>query len=112
MSGEGIYQMKQKFKAIIDLAPKTNIMEARHIIELVDYYRKLFPISSDTITPLNELTKSNIPFKWTDQGQKGLEYIKQVITTNPILIYPDPNKQYFLFTDSIKHSWSGILIWH
>ena len=36
--------------------------------------------------------------------------MKQVITTNPILICPDPNKQYFLFTDSCKHTCSGILI--
>ena len=38
---------------------------------------------------------------------KILEYIKQVITANPILIYPDPDKQYFLSADSSKHlGWS------
>ena len=31
------------------------------------------------------------------------------ITTNPILIYLELNKQYYLFIDSSKHSWSGIL---
>ena len=30
--------------------------------------------------------------------------------TNLILFYPDPDKQYYLFTDSSKHSWSGILV--
>ena len=33
---------------------------------------------------------------------KNLEDTKQVITTNPLLIYPDPNKHYYLFTDSSK----------
>ena len=101
--------MKQKSKAITDLGPTTNMTEARHIIGLVGYYRKFFPIFSNTIRPLNELTKKNVPFKWTDQCQKSLEYIKQVIITNPILIHSDPNKQYFLFTDCSKHSWSRIL---
>ena len=63
------------------------------------------------IRPLNELTKKNVPFKWTKQCQKSLGYVKHVITTNPILVYPDQDKQYYLFTDSSsKHFWSSILI--
>ena len=45
-----------------------------------------------------------------DQCQKSLHYIKHIITTNPTLAYPDPDKQYYLFTDSSKHSWSGVLV--
>ena len=69
-----------------------------------------FPVSSDMIRPLNELTKKNVPFNWMEQCQKSLDYIKQVIHTDPILVYLDPDKQYYLFTDSNKHSWSSILI--
>ena len=57
VSGKGISPMKQKIKARTDLATTTNIAEAQHIIELVGYYRKFFPILSDTIRPLNELTQ-------------------------------------------------------
>ena len=32
--------------------------------------------------------------------------------TSPILAYSDPDKQLYLFTDSSKHSWSGILGWY
>ena len=42
--------------------------------------------------------------------QKRLDYIKQIITTSPILAYLDPDKWYYLFTNSSKHSWSGILV--
>ena len=52
----------------------------------------------------------NIPFKWTKQCQKSLDYVNQIITTSPILAYLDPNKQQYHFTDSSKHSWSGICI--
>ena len=55
MSDEGIWAMKHKIKAITDLAPTTSITEARHIIGLVGYYGKFFPIFSNTIRPLNEL---------------------------------------------------------
>ena len=65
VSGQGISPMKQKIKAMTDLAPATNITEAQHIIELIGYYRKFFAIFSDTTRPLNELTRKAVPFKWT-----------------------------------------------
>ena len=42
--------------------------------------------------------------------QKSIDYVKQVLTSSPILVYPDLDKRYYLLTDSSKHSWSGILI--
>ena len=39
--------MKQKVKAITELSSITNITEARHIIGLIGYYGKCFPIFSN-----------------------------------------------------------------
>ena len=100
--------MKEKVKAKTDLAPTTNIAEARYMIGLIDNYRKFFPILSDMMLLLNEITRKNVSLKWTKQCQKSLNFIKLVITTRPILAYLDPDKQYYLFVDSGKHSWSGI----
>ena len=88
--------MRQKIKVIKDLAPTPNITEARHMIDLIGYYRKFFPIFSDMIRPINELTKKTVPFKWTKQCQKSLDYVKQVITTNSIFVYSDPDKKYYI----------------
>ena len=63
MSAKGISPITQKVKGITDLALATSISEVRHIIGLIDYYRKFFPIFSDIIQPLNKLTKKNVPFK-------------------------------------------------
>ena len=108
VSGHEISPKRQKLKAIIDLALITNIAKASHMIGLMGYCKKFFPVFSDMIRPLNELTKKNVPLRWTEQCQKSLDYLKQVITMNPILVYPD--KQYYLFMDSSRHSCSGILI--
>ena len=61
VSGQGISPMRQKIKAVTDLAPTTNITEARHMIDLMGYYKKFIPIFSDMIRPLNELTKKKYP---------------------------------------------------
>ena len=88
VSGQGISPIRQKIKAITDQAPATNIIEAQHMIGLMGYYRKSFSVFSDMIRPLNELTRTKC--KWTAQCQKSLDYIKQVITTNPIFSLPRP----------------------
>ena len=47
--GQGISPMKQKVKAITGLVLVTNIIEARHMIALIGYYRKFFPLFSDMV---------------------------------------------------------------
>ena len=48
------------------------------------------------------------PLNGQSNVRENLNFVKQVITISPILVYPDPDKQYYLFMDSSKHSWSGI----
>ena len=38
------------------------------------------------------------------QCQNSLDYVKQLTTSSPTLVYPDIDKQYYLFTDSSKPS--------
>ena len=83
VSRKEVSPIKQKVKAISDLAPATNITEARHMIGLIGYYRKFFPIFSDMIWLLNELTKKHVPFKQTKQCQKGLAYINRLLLLAP-----------------------------
>ena len=71
MFGQGISPMRQKTKAITDMAPTTNITEARHVIGLIEDYRNFFPAFSDMIRPLNKLTMKNVPFKWRDNVRKA-----------------------------------------
>ena len=66
VSGQGISPLRQKIKAVSDLACTTNITVTWHMLGLIGYYRKYFPVFSDMIRPLNELTKKNISFKWME----------------------------------------------
>ena len=51
----------------------------------------------------------NAPSVWTAACQTALDMIKHAITNSPVLIYPDQNKQYHLFTDASNHTWPGVL---
>ena len=76
---------------------------------LASYYRKFIPMFSSVISPITSLTKKNASFVCTVACQTVLDTIKHAITNSPVLIYPDPNKHYHLFTDASNYTWSGVL---
>ena len=41
--------------------------------------------------------------------EQSFQMLKQMLTQEPILVYPDPSKLYVLFTDASKYAWSCVL---
>ena len=79
-SGSGIYLLKQKVQAILDLAPPFKFMHVKHILGLASYYRKFIPTFSSIVSPITSLTKMQVPFIWTAACQTALHTIKHAIT--------------------------------
>ena len=44
-----------------------------------------------------------------DQCQKAFETPRDSFRKSPVLVYPDPDKPYTLFTDALKYAWSAVL---
>ncbi|CAI7869130.1 unnamed protein product, partial [Closterium sp. NIES-53] len=51
-------------------------------------------------TPLTNLLKKNTPFKWEDVHQQAMEQLKTALTSAPVLILPDPEKDYVIEADA------------
>ena len=57
----------------------------------------------------NFLTRKGVEFEWTEICQQNFDLLKNALTTKPILVCPDPNKPYVLFTDASKYAWLCVL---
>ena len=104
--------IETKIQEILDLALSSNGTQVRYMLELASYYRKLIPMFSLIVSPITFLPKKNGPFVafcWTAACQTALDTINHAITNSPVLIYPDPNKWYHLFTGASNHARSGVL---
>ena len=44
--------------------------------------------------------------------KESFSELKNCLQSHPILIYPDPNKPYFIFTDASKYCWGATLCQH
>ena len=108
ISGEGIYSLKEKVASLINIPSKWCNGDKTYQ-SLAFYYRKIIANFSDIMRPLTDLTKKNLSFVWTPKCWVSLNTINIALTNRRILFFLDPNHDYVLFTDTSKHSWSGVL---
>ena len=109
ISANGLKPLPEKLEAIKNLAPAKNVDEARQILGLLGYYRSFVPAFSDITLPITSLLKKNTSFMWSEKYQRALDYLKEIFCSKPILQFPDPNKPYVLYTDTLNNTYSSVL---
>ena len=69
---------------------------------LAGYYRDVIPNFAAVAAPLTDLTQKGQPSKveWGDAQEKAYQTIKILLTSDPILQLPDPEKTFILRTDA------------
>ena len=101
--------LPEKVTAIQALKPPRNIDELRQFLGLVGFYGKPIPFFADINSCLNKILRKGATFKWTAHWENAFKFLKPELVKLPVLQYPNPNKQFKLFTDTSTHSYSGIL---
>ena len=109
ITGSGIKPVPEKIESIKSMPTPTNPTEVKQFLGLVGYYCKFIPHFTDIARPLNFLTRKGIEFEWTTICQENFDLLKNALATEPILVYPNPNKPYVLFTDASKYASSCVL---
>ena len=52
------------------------------------------------LQPLTTLTSNKVKLNWKFVKQKAFDEIKQIVTRDTLLIYPDFNKYFYIHTDA------------
>ena len=84
----------QKFPTPIDTRTLCSFLE------LASYYRRFVPGFASVTGPLHCLTKKDVPFIWTTECQAAFSCLKNMLTSSPILAYPDFSHPLVLETDA------------
>ena len=67
---------------------------------LCNYYRRFIKDFSKIASPITQLAKKNIPFRWTSDCQDAFQLLKTALSQPPVLAYPQPMGLYVLDTDA------------
>ena len=134
---DGIKTDPAKIEKVRNYPKPTNITQLRGFLGLAKYYRKFIKDFAKIAKPLNELTKgfkskpletrNGIKMKrkksekeknredeefmnsWKENQEKAFEALKKKLITAPVLMYPNFEKEFILYTDASKIALGAIL---
>ena len=128
LSKQGISPNLEKVKKVKDWPVPTNAKEVHSFLGFASYYHRFVPQFAMWANPLHDLIRPiamkkthhrirlpplqpNLsPFQWTELHQKSFEKLKLVLTSAPVLAYPDYSKPFLLETDASLKGLGAVLL--
>src|SRR2546430_15478915 len=134
---DGIKTDPAKIEKVKNYPRPVNLTQLRGFLGLAKYYRKFIKDFAKIAKPLNELTKGSrseplrirdgIKMKrkkseaeknkkdeefmenWKENQEEAFKKLKEALITAPVLIYPNFEKEFILYTDASKIALGAIL---
>ena len=109
ISEKGVQPNPDKINAIANYPSLRNQKDIKVFLGLIGYYRKFIQDFAKLAKPLTILLKKDMPFEWGTEQQDSFDKFKQILTHQPILQYPDFNREFILTTDASNHAIGSVL---
>ena len=100
VSEGGISADSSKVYAVKRFPTPNDVSSLRSFLGLASYYHRFIPGFSKVAEPLFALTRKDVTFKWSEICEKAFQQLKMLLTTGPLLIFPNFDKEFILETDT------------
>ena len=87
-----------------------NIKELQCFIGKINFLRRFIPNLAELLRNITNMLKRETGVKWTIEAKKSFELVKQALTQTPVLISPDFNKVFFIFSFASDHTVVVVLL--
>ena len=94
VSAKGVQVNDEKIKAIRDCPIPKNVSGVRSFHGSASFYRRFVKDFSTIASPLNDIVKKNVEFKWESEQEKAFNALKEKLTNAPILALPNFSKSF------------------
>ena len=106
---EGLLPDSSLLAAIREIPPPKTATEVRSFLGLAGYYRRYVKGFAAIAAPLHALTRKDVVFHWSEDCQTTFDRLKTLLTTSPIIAFPDFSQAFRLYTDASTAGLSAIL---
>ena len=108
---DGLRVMADKVKSVQDWPTPCNASDVRSFLGLAGYYRRFIAGFSGIAAPLHDLTHTadGKTFDWQRVHQQAFDQLKSALLGAPILMLPDPDRQYVVNTDASDFATGAVL---
>lgn len=98
-----------KISAVAEWPTPTTRKQLQRFLGFANFYRRFIKDYSKLAAPLTKLTSTSIPFVWTPDAARALEDLKQRFVSAPILLQPDPTRQFIVEVDASEIGVGAVL---
>jgi hypothetical protein len=79
----------------------TSVTALKQLMGIINYYRKFLKGCSMIARPLNDLLKKDVDFpaELSTEHKAAIGKLKDMLCSAPLLVRPDPNREFELHTD-------------
>jgi hypothetical protein len=110
LTPKGIKPLTKRVQAfILQISSPKTIKQVRSFIGMINHYKHMIPQRAHLITPLANLTKKGVSFKWTTECEANFQAIKQLLAKRIALSYPDFHKSFDIYTDASKYQLGAVI---
>lgn len=109
ISDKGISTDKSKIERIVCWPTPTNLQQLQRFLGLASYYRRFIRNFATISKPLYRLTEKKANFHWTSDCDAAFSQLKELLTSAPILSFPDFSQQFILDTDASNNGIGAVL---
>ncbi|CAI7810412.1 unnamed protein product [Closterium sp. NIES-53] len=110
VSAEGVHVDPRKIEAVKKWKVPENMKELQQFLGFTNHYNRFVPQYAKIEAPLTDLLKKDAPFKWDTPHQQAMEQLQTALTTAPVLILPDPEKDYVVEADASDQAVGAVLM--
>ncbi|XP_054281191.1 uncharacterized protein K02A2.6-like [Macrosteles quadrilineatus] len=100
IDSKGLHKSDTKIQSILKCKRPENVSELRTFLGLANYYNKFIKNLATLLHPMNLLLRKGNPFNWNSSCEKSFQKIKEIITSDDVLVHFDPSLPLVLATDA------------
>src|SRR3954453_4001156 len=110
ISARGIEANPEKIKAVIDMAPLSNLKQIQQLAGRVAALSRFIVRLGEKALPFNALMRKPCKFEWTTEAQTAFDQLKRVLSTSPILVTPHEREPMLLYIPATTQVVSTVLV--
>ena len=110
ISEEGIAVDLEKIEAIINWPTPKNVTDVRSFMGLAGYYMRFIKGFSKVAHAITSLQKKGMKFEWTLKCEGSFQWLKNLLTSAPVLKVADLEKDFVVCTCHIPQFCKIMLI--
>jgi len=91
------------------IQPPANKRAMQSFFGKINFIRKFISGFVVIVHPMQLMKKKDVAYRWSDEAKKSFQKIKEAIAEAPVLVGPNFDKEFFLYTFASDVSYAVIL---